>query len=272
MKNLFLFGLILILTFLLFVGCNNSPPNVEEEQGQEISLDVFNFGNETLGTYKGEMENELPHGQGEFESYEDEHGYIWSYNGEWEYGKFEGHGTYENWHTDSLHRTKRTGVWKNSQLNGEGTSLINNRTIYKGNYKDDMYHGEGTLYHDYTRQEIFSGVFNKNVPDETSFKNSCKKEPFNKIKQNLSYYIAMPLVFTGKIIENNDDLLKVLVDEKNQDAIWVNFSIYSNVKIDNLNPEDEEINVYGYIDNSLAYDLNSESGEHIPLIVAYFYD
>ncbi len=109
-----------------------SAPSSSEMQNREDTVSAqemtlqFSYGERT-GIYTGEMKDGLPHGQGTFSS-ENEEGASWTYTGEWDMG---------HW-------------------NGKGRSEWENDLYYEGEYRNDVYEGQGVLG---TETERFEGTF-----------------------------------------------------------------------------------------------------------------
>lgn len=105
---------------------SSKAPESSESAGTVSALELtleFSYGTRT-GTYTGEMKDGLPHGQGTFTSQNAEGG-AWTYTGEWDMGHWNGHGRSE---------------WKDG-------------TYYEGEYRDDVYQGEGVLGNETDRWE-----------------------------------------------------------------------------------------------------------------------
>jgi hypothetical protein len=118
-----------------------------------------------LGTYKGEVKHDIPHGRGSFEG-NDGHVYIgnfengkkhghgiltckskykvsklsidYTYVGEWKDGSMDGKGkcTY-------IDGNEYNGEWKMGQRNGKGVLRLVNGDEYDGDWLDDKRHGKG---------------------------------------------------------------------------------------------------------------------------------
>ncbi len=151
-------------------------PTKEEEVPPQDLLEegsIFYDG----GSYRGQLQNDLPHGQGEWANEDGD-----SYEGEWEYGLFHGWGkrnwangdSYEGeWEDDMIHGwgtytwangDRYEGEWQNALRNGLGTYTFANGTVHTGEYKDDGAHGwgievfpDGSSYEGEYRYSVFHG-------------------------------------------------------------------------------------------------------------------
>ena len=95
----------------------------------------YKSGNEKKdGKYLGEIENEVPNGQGKL-TFSDGEKYV----GEWLDGERNGQGTY-TW-SDGR---KYVGEFKDGKKNGQGTKTWTNGDMYEGEFKDGKYDGQGT--------------------------------------------------------------------------------------------------------------------------------
>lgn len=106
-KSIKLVSLIVSVIFIctMFVGCSR---NVTDK---ECSIDYD--GNEYIGTYTGEWEEDMPAGSGEFISDE------LLYDGNWADGAFSGHGKLKTTDEDNKEFTY-TGEFKKGVFNGKG--------------------------------------------------------------------------------------------------------------------------------------------------------
>ncbi len=103
------------------------------------------------GTYTGQWENRLPHGQGELTC--DDGSF---YKGSWFNGKMDGQGKLvENGFFYE-------GSWLNGKMDGQG-KIDNGRTVYEGSWRDDRMEGQGTW--EYVDGQIYKGSFWNNQFD-----------------------------------------------------------------------------------------------------------
>ena len=84
--------------------------------------------------YKGDIENDLPHGQGELVF--DKKNY---YKGDFNQGKYHGNGEYNSFDA------KYIGSWKDNLRDGVGEEVYP-KVKYIGEFKDGMKHGDGVLH------------------------------------------------------------------------------------------------------------------------------
>lgn len=82
MKRFLVLLLVLCIGMVIFSGC-------ESGKGEEITIKIG--AGERTGTYIGEMQNGVPHGQGKFTAHNPE-GESWTYEGEFKNGTFDGKG------------------------------------------------------------------------------------------------------------------------------------------------------------------------------------
>lgn len=117
--------------FLIYV-------NAEEVVEKDITLSL-SFGSRN-GIYTGGFENELPNGNGKFES-KTLDGIFWYHEGSFVDGHFQGEGA-EVWGSGQ----KDIGNYQNDLLNGQGKRYMNDQLLYEGEWKDGKYNGKGTEY------------------------------------------------------------------------------------------------------------------------------
>ena len=98
--------------------------------------------------YEGDVCGGIPHGKGKVYSKKGKLLFV----GEIQYGKINGIGVryYKN--------ATYMGYFENGKFCGSGILMSKDRIVYKGNWKDDYFHGFGILY-DKESNEEYAGEF-----------------------------------------------------------------------------------------------------------------
>ena len=89
---------------------------------------------QNVSRYKGEFKNDLPHGKGTIEDFEN----LYNYDGDWEYGYKHGRGVLE-----FLDGTKYEGEFKNDLYDGNGVLKFSNGDTYEGEFVEGNIKGKG---------------------------------------------------------------------------------------------------------------------------------
>ena len=87
-----------------------------------------------VSRYKGEFKNDLPHGKGTIEDFEN----LYKYEGDWESGYKNGRGVLE-----FLDGTKYEGEFKNDLYDGNGVLKFSNGNKYEGEFVEGNIKGKG---------------------------------------------------------------------------------------------------------------------------------
>lgn len=117
------------------------------ESALELTLE-FSFGERT-GSYRGEVKDGLPHGQGSFTS-QNADGGAWTYAGEWDMGHWNGKGRSE-WEDGTYHE----GEYQNDVAEGQGVRGTETER-YEGTFRNGVI-AEGKYY--YKDVLLFEGEF-----------------------------------------------------------------------------------------------------------------
>ena len=273
MKKIFIGLVVFIFVFALLTGCQGNSANkrvesVEsEDPGVEIVLDR-GMGDER-GMYKGEMKNELPHGQGKFtKTTENEREQSWWYEGEWEDGLPFGQGTVEY---SGRRAAKYIGNFNNQLLiSGEGKQYEGNYLIYEGEFEDNIYHGQGTLYNN--SKEVFSGKWNSGKPNKKEFEKLCQRIRPDLLISNVDAYMGSPIVIKGDVfeVEENGNYIqyRVVINKHNTTLIGVTYIKSDDEKVKSY---EDPIEIIGYIQgqtNRSFYDRGRAN--RIPHIQGYY--
>ncbi|MBK5253424.1 MAG: hypothetical protein JJE03_02960 [Peptostreptococcaceae bacterium] len=148
--------LALALAVILLTGCTKDVEN------QELSV-TLETDEIRVGLYTGEVENDIPNGNGKF-STENPEGEEWYYEGEFVNGEFEGTGemVFESGlkYSGQFHENS---IIEGSYYNDDG------KLVYKGEFADRnnyfLYEGEGILY-DSEEVEMYKGEFYNDKPSD----------------------------------------------------------------------------------------------------------
>ncbi len=131
---------------------------------------------ETGDSYRGEMQDGLPHGQGTITYAEDDkysrksytgelengvpngwgtmtYEYVdgeWVYEGQWQDGQEHGNGTLTR-----ANGSQYAGDFENGDRSGKGTATYTDGSSYEGQWKNNIYHGQGIMK--YANGDVYSG-------------------------------------------------------------------------------------------------------------------
>ena len=131
-------------------------------------------------TYDGKYENGLKHGKGTLIAKD------YKYTGDWVKDKKQGEGTI-TFKSSKLNHHQYTGTWMNDTYNGQGTLIydyfgkyvgefedglksgygkedLRNGNTYEGQYKFDMFEGNGELKN-LSTEYSYNGEFSKGLPN-----------------------------------------------------------------------------------------------------------
>ena len=250
MKKLSMFITVFLVSILL-TACTK---NVEN---QKLTL-KFDFGSRE-GTYTGEMKNDLPNGNGRFDT-KNKEGVKWYYDGEWVDGTMEGQGM-QCW--EELEQ-KDEGTYKNNHLIN-GKSYTHGLLKYEGDLKDDRYNGQGKLY-GVNKEIIYEGKFVNGKPkDMEKFKEKCNTIPYKKIAKKEKDYFNEPVKFSGEVVqveegEDNTATYRVSLDEFAEEVVM---GSYTRGKDEERILEGEKVTLYGTSDGLYTYE--SVLGQNITI-------
>lgn len=231
-----------LLVSTMLTACTK---NVEN---QKLTL-KFDFG-DRKGTYTGEMKNNLPNGKGRFDT-KNEEGVKWYYDGEWVDGKMEGQGT-QCWEELDL---KQEGTYKDNHII-KGKDYEDNFLKYEGEFKDDLYNGQGTLYNS-KGEVIYKGMFVSGKPEDIEkFKLNCKEIQYKNIAKREKDYMGEPVKFKGKVIqvqeeEDNTATYRVSIDEYEEEVI---IGSYTRGEDEDRILEGEYVTLYGISEGLYTYE------------------
>ncbi|MDO4939031.1 MAG: hypothetical protein Q4E54_03620 [Lachnospiraceae bacterium] len=235
----FCVSVLVLLMVLMMCGCTKKVKDLE------ITLHLP-YGDRT-GTYTGEMNHDLPNGEGVFKT-ENEYGEKWQHEGHFVDGLFEGYGK-ETWEAGGK---IQEGTYAGGVLNGQGTwTDEQGRIIYKGEYKDNHFDGEGAFY---CNGEIsYQGPFVNDIPD---------REEYIKAAGDLAYADAVgdPDRYYNSAVRIQGEILEVF----EYDDGYVDYRI-------DVNPDDDSESVFYAISYTDDYkDQTYTEGDMITVYGQYY--
>jgi len=218
--------------------------NTGEVTDVEMTLDM-GAGDRT-GLYTGTIKNGVPEGQGRFDTMNPSY-VVYYYEGEWHNGQPNGTGI-TVWETGD----KKVGEHKNGLLNGHGTYYLgsyNGGKVYEGEFVNDTYEGQGTLY-DSDGNEIYSGTFSDGaVTEPEKFAAACNEIPYVELYNHPEQYMGKGVKYTGKIVKvtelwNDNNSVNCLVQLNDDQGHVISAYYYLGEGISRINKGDS-VTFYG---------------------------
>ncbi len=160
--------------FLLLVGCADSS---ERKVGTAFLPDG--------SSYKGELEKGIPHGKGKAKLADGS-----TYEGNWEDGFPEGKGKFvfgddTKWKGDYFE-----GLSSKGKSNGPGVYYFANGSRYEGEFKDDLFHGEGSLV--LNDGSMLKGNWDKGLMIDGDFPKDYVKPEWEPFSPDGTFRISFP--------------------------------------------------------------------------------
>ncbi|MDD4796158.1 MAG: zinc ribbon domain-containing protein [Eubacteriales bacterium] len=168
-------------------------PGVTPEMVSNQTITVNMAYDSGEGTYTGEMNDGVPHGQGSFIMQKSDKGMDWSYEGQWENGEIAGEGVKKEGSYVS------TGTFRGGLLNGNGAITDNGVLRYQGMWADGKLHAAGTLYIK-SGTRIFEGAFENDMLVETKADRKRRGEAFKPQCED------MDELMYGVIMDDHDSM------------------------------------------------------------------
>jgi hypothetical protein len=215
------------------------------------------------GLFTGDIINGLPNGHGKFV----QNGLkntSWYYEGNFVDGCFDGEGMVVN-----NNGITAVGNFKNNMLNGAGKQYVDKGLLFDGLFADNVRHGYGKLYKD--GEIVYEGNFNNGIPDEASFKESCRFAIYDDLVRIPSLFQYMPLMVQGKvtkIVEQKDKttLYQVATRNGKNDILYV---IYDKRDDDLRILKDDVVTFWGLGYGLLSFDTMYGNIKDYPGLHAY---
>lgn len=254
---------VLLLTLAIAIAFCGCTTKVEDEK---ITLQLP-YGDRT-GTYTGEMNHDLPNGEGVFKT-KNESGEKWQYEGEFVDGLFEGKGK-SVWKSGQIHEGTYSGGW----LNGEGSvTNTEGKLVYKGNFKDDEYSGEGAFYNG--DKVTYKGMFENGKPVKKEYIKATKSLDYTKAAKNPDKYFNQASCIKGKIVQviegkNGYAEYRIDVSPDSYETDTIFYMDYTRADGEPRIIEDEYVTVYGQSLGLFTYETTAGNNLTIPYISAYY--
>ncbi len=264
-----------IMLALCLSACGQSSGSIQNNGEEiitvdkmEITLDLHHDG-QRAGIYSGEMKNNLPNGNGSFET-ESDNGNIWTYEGEWVDGQMEGQGKI-TWPDVVM---TEEGTFVDSEI-VNGTVTYNGAKFYEGEWKNQVYDGQGTFYNP-AGDIIYSGTFSNGFPSEIDkIKESAKEVSYDSLLNEPELNDGNIIKVQGKIFyvwEDEDNYCEYIIttDEDDDDAIYVAYMRHSDEE--RQIKKDEYVTAYGISDGLYTYDTVEDTTATIPFMTMLYYE
>lgn len=253
----------IVITLFLLCSCTKTVEN------EKMKLDFGGGTGEKEGTYSGEIENNLPNGQGKFETKNSE-GEVWYYEGQWVEGQRQGEG-YQYWPESGQ---KHEGTFDNTGLI-EGSVYIEDKLVYKGETITEdgtlFYNGKGKLYNQ-KGDIVYDGTFERDkATDVEQIKANARNISYDKLARSPEKYDGDIIKLEGKIIQviEGDDgsaEYRVALDEYYDEVIYVT---YIREESSDRFIEDDEVTVFGRSEGLYTYESVWGSEITIPFVTGY---
>lgn len=254
---------LILITLFLLCSCTRTVEN------EKIKLNFGGGTGEKEGTYSGEVKNNLPNGEGKFET-KNSQGEVWYYEGQWIEGQTQGKGC-QCW--PEL-RQKHEGTFDNTGLI-KGSVYQEGKLVYKGETITEdgylLYNGKGKIYNQ-RGDIVYDGTFKRDkATDVKQIKQNAKNIPYDKLARNPEKYDGDIIKLKGKIIQvmegdNGSAEYRVALGEYYDEVIYVT---YIREESSGRFIEDDEVTVFGRSEGLYTYTSVGGSEITIPFVTGY---
>lgn len=265
-KRIWFWILVVIATFIALAIIANVLVPTYSVEDKPVTLDLNNMGT-CEGVYTGEMDDELPEGEGTFICTSDNGG-EWSYSGTWKNGQMTGYGTYAYSDGHSVYE----GEIQDGLKHGKGTILYDDTKWIEGTFQEDVL-VEGNQYN-HKGEIVYSGTYeNGNPSNADALKKYAKAVPYSDLERNPDDYKDDIIVFKGKVVQviegGEATTLKIDVDGDSAKPL---LAAYDRNEGDSRILENDDLTFYGNYYNMRSYTDLIDMQHTVPGITLYYFE